>query len=196
MGFCLFNNVAVAAAAAVADWASSRVFVLDWDVHHGNGTAEIFDARSDVLFASIHQWPPVPGHGRPQERGHGEGEGYTINLPVPPGSGEALWLALVRPGRAPRRGSRIAPQLILISAGFDAHERDPLAHCRLSTDSFAEMAVRVRALARGRASASGWCWRAATTCPCCRSACWPRSRRWWRIGSRAPTARSSRMSRG
>ncbi len=95
MGFCLFNNVAVAAAAAVAELGLSRVFVLDWDVHHGNGTAEIFDARSDVLFASIHQWPLYPGSGRPRGRGHGAGEGYTINLPVPPGSGEALWLGLL-----------------------------------------------------------------------------------------------------
>ena len=149
MGFCLFNNVAVAAAAAIAELGLERVFVFDWDVHHGNGTAEIFDARSDVLFASIHQWPLYPGSGRPQERGHGPGEGYTINLPVPPGSGEALWLGLVDRVVLPVAAA-YEPQLILISAGFDAHERDPLANCRLTTASFVEMALRVGAFARER----------------------------------------------
>jgi len=147
MGFCLFNNVAVAAAAALAEHGLERVFVLDWDVHHGNGTAEIFDARSDVLFASIHQWPLYPGSGRLQDRGRGEGEGYTINLPVPPGSGEALWLGLLDEVVLPVAAA-YEPQLVLISAGFDAHERDPLADCRLSTGSFVEMAVRAGALAR------------------------------------------------
>ena len=123
--------------------------MFDWDVHHGNGTAEIFDARSDVLFASIHQWPLYPGSGRPQERGHGAGEGYTINLPVPPGSGEALWLGLVDQVVLPVAAA-YEPQLILLSAGFDAHERDPLANCRLTTGSFVEMALRVRAFARER----------------------------------------------
>jgi acetoin utilization deacetylase AcuC-like enzyme len=147
MGFCLFNNVAVAAACALAELGLSRVFVLDWDVHHGNGTAEIFDARNDVLFASIHQWPLYPGSGRLQDRGRGEGEGYTINLPVPPGSGEALWLGLLEQVVVPVAAA-YEPQLILISAGFDAHERDPLADCRLGTGSFVQMAVRVRDLAR------------------------------------------------
>jgi acetoin utilization deacetylase AcuC-like enzyme len=149
MGFCLFNNVAVAAALAVAELGLERVFVLDWDVHHGNGTAEIFDARSDVLFASIHQWPLYPGSGHLQEQGHGEGEGYTVNLPVPPGSGEALWLALLDRVVLPAAAA-YEPELILISAGFDAHERDPLANCRLTTPSFVEMALRVKALARER----------------------------------------------
>ncbi|HTQ68256.1 MAG TPA: histone deacetylase [Solirubrobacteraceae bacterium] len=147
MGFCLFNNVAVAAAGALAEHGLGRVFVLDWDVHHGNGTAEIFDARRDVLFASIHQWPLYPGSGRLQERGHGPGEGYTINLPVPPGSGEALWLGLLDRVVLPIAAA-YEPQLILVSAGFDAHERDPLAHCLLTTGSFVEMAARVRELGR------------------------------------------------
>ncbi|HUH79761.1 MAG TPA: histone deacetylase [Solirubrobacteraceae bacterium] len=147
MGFCLFNNVAVAAAGALAELDLSRVFVLDWDVHHGNGTAEIFYARRDVLFASIHQWPLYPGSGRTQERGSGEGEGYTLNLPVPPGSGEALWLGLLDRVVLPAAAA-YEPQLILISAGFDGHERDPLANCCLTTRSFVEMTVRVRELAR------------------------------------------------
>ena len=109
MGFCLFNNVAVAAAAAIAELGLERVFMLDWDVHHGNGTAEIFDARGDVLFASIHQWPLYPGTGALEERGRGPGEGYTINLPVPPGSrrGRCGWPG--RPGRASRSRWRSSP---------------------------------------------------------------------------------------
>ena len=84
MGFCLFNNVAVAAGFAIAELGLSRVFVLDWDVHHGNGTAEIFRRRADVLFASIHQSRSTPAPERSRDVGSGAGEGYTINLPVPP----------------------------------------------------------------------------------------------------------------
>ncbi len=147
MGFCLFDNIAVAAAAAIAEHGLERVFVFDWDVHHGNGTAEIFRRRSDVLFASIHQWPLYPGTGPLRDCGSQEGEGYTINLPVPPGSGEALWLALVDRVVLPAARA-YAPQLVLLSAGFDAHAEDPLAECRLRTESFAELAVRMRELAR------------------------------------------------
>ncbi|HST32914.1 MAG TPA: histone deacetylase, partial [Solirubrobacteraceae bacterium] len=95
MGFCLFNNVAVAAELAIAELGAGRVFILDWDVHHGNGTAEAFRTRADVLFASIHQSPLYPGSGPLSDVGSGAGEGYTLNLPVPPGSGEELWLSLV-----------------------------------------------------------------------------------------------------
>jgi acetoin utilization deacetylase AcuC-like enzyme len=148
MGFCLFDNIAAAAATAIAEHSLERVFVLDWDVHHGNGTAEIFRHRADVLFASIHQWPLYPGTGPLQDCGSGEGEGYTINLPVPPGSREPLWLSLIERVVLPAAAA-FAPQLVLLSAGFDAHERDPLAECSLRTQSFVEMAVRVRELARG-----------------------------------------------
>jgi acetoin utilization deacetylase AcuC-like enzyme len=147
MGFCLFNNVAVAAAFAICDLGLSRVFVLDWDVHHGNGTAEIFHARSDVLFASIHQTHLFPGTGPLEDSGSGEGEGYTLNLPVPPGSEEALWLGLIDRVVLPAARA-FEPELILISAGFDAHAEDPLADCRLRTGSFVAMATRVRELAR------------------------------------------------
>jgi len=146
MGFCLFNNVAVAAASALAELGLERVFVLDWDVHHGNGTAEIFYERSDVLFVSVHQSPLYPGTGALQETGSGEGEGFTINLPVPPGSEEALWLALMDRIVLPAARA-FKPQLILVSAGFDAHRADPLAACRLETKSFVEMACRTRDLA-------------------------------------------------
>jgi acetoin utilization deacetylase AcuC-like enzyme len=147
MGFCLFNNIAVAAAAAIAELGLRRVFILDWDVHHGNGTAEIFRQRSDVLFASIHQLPLFPETGRLEDAGSGAGEGYTINLPVPPGSGEDLWLALLEQVVLPAAGS-FEPELILVSAGFDAHAEDPLAECNLQTDSFVEIAARVQDIAR------------------------------------------------
>jgi acetoin utilization deacetylase AcuC-like enzyme len=147
MGFCLFNNVAVAAATAIVEQGVKRVFVLDWDVHHGNGTAEIFYRRSDVLFVSIHQSPLYPGSGALEESGSGEGEGFTVNLPVPPGSEEALWLALMDRVILPAARS-FAPDLVLVSAGFDAHRDDPLAGCRLSVESFVQLAARTRDLAR------------------------------------------------
>jgi acetoin utilization deacetylase AcuC-like enzyme len=148
MGFCLFNNVAVAAATAIAELDVRRVLVLDWDVHAGNGTAEVFRRRADVLVACIHQAGLYPGTGPLSDAGSGEGEGYTINLPVPPGSGEAVWLTLLERIVLPA-AARFEPQLVLVSAGFDAHAADPLASCRLQTGSFAKMAELVRALARG-----------------------------------------------
>ena len=122
---------------------SRRVFVLDWDVHHGNGTAETFRRRPDVLFASIHQGGIYPGTGALGDSGSGPGEGYTINLPVPAGSEEDLWLSLLEHIVLPAAAS-FEPELVLISAGFDAHRADPLASCRLETSSFAEMARHVR----------------------------------------------------
>ena len=147
MGFCLFNNVAVAAAAAIAEHGLRRVFVFDWDVHHGNGTGEIFRRRADVLFASIHQLPLFPGTGQLEDVGSGPGEGYTINLPVPPGSGEDLWLGLLEQVVLPAAAA-FEPELVLVSAGFDAHARDPLAECNLQASSFVEIAARVRDLAQ------------------------------------------------
>jgi acetoin utilization deacetylase AcuC-like enzyme len=146
MGFCLFNNVAAAAAAAIAELGLRRVFVLDWDVHHGNGTAEIFRTRSDVLFASIHEAGLFPGTGPLEDSGSGAGEGYTINLPVPAGSEERLWTTLLDRVVLPAAAA-FEPDLVLISAGFDAHAEDPLANCRLQTGSFAEMAMRARDMA-------------------------------------------------
>jgi acetoin utilization deacetylase AcuC-like enzyme len=143
MGFCLFNNVAVAAELAIRELGLSRVFILDWDVHHGNGTAEAFRRRPDVLFASIHQAGIYPGSGPLGDVGSGPGEGYTINLPVPAGSEEDLWLSLIEHIVLPA-AQAFAPQLVLVSAGFDAHRADPLAGCRLETSSFAEIARHVR----------------------------------------------------
>ncbi len=147
MGFCLFNNVAIAAELAVRELGFERVMIIDWDVHHGNGTAEIFRRRSDVLFASIHQQGLFPGTGALTDAGSGPGSGYTINLPVPRGTGEEVWLSLVEHVIVPI-GLEFRPQLVLISAGFDAHERDPLGDCFLQTESFAQIACHIRELAR------------------------------------------------
>jgi acetoin utilization deacetylase AcuC-like enzyme len=150
MGFCLFNNTAIAAALAIAELGAERVLILDWDVHHGNGTAEAFRRRSDILFVSIHQSGIYPGTGPLSDAGSGPGEGYTINLPVPAGSEADLWLSLIEHIVLPAAAS-FAPDLVLISAGFDAHRADPLASCRLETSAFADMARHVRAFARERA---------------------------------------------
>jgi acetoin utilization deacetylase AcuC-like enzyme len=146
MGFCLFNNVAIAAELAIRELGVERVLILDWDVHHGNGTAEAFRRRSDVLFVSIHQAGIYPGTGALEDLGSGEGEGYTINLPVPAGSEEELWLSLLEHIVLPV-AERFEPGLVLISAGFDAHIEDPLGGCRLQDGSFAQMARHVRACA-------------------------------------------------
>jgi acetoin utilization deacetylase AcuC-like enzyme len=143
MGFCLFNNVAIAAEFALCELGVKRVFILDWDVHHGNGTAEAFRRRPDVLFTSIHQSGIYPGTGPLSDVGSGPGEGYTINLPVPAGSEEELWLSLLEHIVLPA-AEQFEPQLVLLSAGFDAHQADPLAGCRLQSSSFAEMARHVR----------------------------------------------------
>jgi acetoin utilization deacetylase AcuC-like enzyme len=147
MGFCLFGNVAIAAALARRELGAERVLVLDWDVHHGNGTEACFSDRADVAFVSIHQMPLYPGTGAASKRGVGDGEGYTLNLPVPPGSGEAEWLRLLDEVVSPT-AARFDPDLVLVSAGFDAHRADPLAGCELETASFASMARRLRAIAR------------------------------------------------
>ncbi|MGH2920037.1 MAG: histone deacetylase family protein [Solirubrobacteraceae bacterium] len=146
MGFCLFNNIAICAQHALDAHATQRVMIVDWDVHHGNGTNALFCERDDVLFCSIHQSPLYPGTGPAADVGRGRGEGYTVNLPVPGGSGDAVWTSLlehvVRPvGRA------YTPDLVLLSAGFDAHADDPLAGCVVTDDGYRAMAASVRALA-------------------------------------------------
>ena len=146
MGFCLFNNVAVAARHAIDSHAVKRVAVFDWDVHHGNGTNDIFHSSNEVLYVSIHQSPLYPGSGPLEDVGSGAGEGYTVNLPVPPGAGEGIWMSLVANVVVPVVRA-FDPGLVLVSAGYDAHRDDPLAQCRLETDSFTRMADHVRALA-------------------------------------------------
>jgi acetoin utilization deacetylase AcuC-like enzyme len=143
MGFCFFNNVAVAAAHARAAHGIQRVLILDWDVHHGNGTNDIFHADPSVLFCSIHEWPLYPGTGPASDAGSGAGEGFTVNLPVPGGSGDDVHGSLVQHVAAPLiRGW--APELVLVSAGFDAHRDDPLATCVLTEAGFAGMTGTLR----------------------------------------------------
>jgi acetoin utilization deacetylase AcuC-like enzyme len=146
LGFCLFNNVAVAAELARRELGAHRVLIVDWDVHHGNGTADMFRRRADVLYASIHQSGLFPGTGAVADVGSGAGVGYTINAPVPKGSDEEVWLSLLEYVIVPA-AAEFGPDLILLSAGFDAHRDDPLGGCRLDTDSFARMARHVRDLA-------------------------------------------------
>ena len=146
MGFCLFNNVAVAARRALDHWGAERVLILDWDVHHGNGTNDIFHRDPDVLYVSIHESPLYPGTGPASDAGSGAGEGYTVNLPVPAGSGDAAWCSLVE-HVVVALGLEYRPGLILLSAGFDAHVRDPLAGCRVTGEGFAHMAASMRGLA-------------------------------------------------
>jgi acetoin utilization deacetylase AcuC-like enzyme len=145
MGFCLFNNVAAAAAHALS-LGLKKVAVMDYDVHHGNGTQAIFFEDPRVLYVSTHQYPYYPGTGSVQETGRGKGEGFTLNVPLEAGSTdgdyEAVFNALVVPVL-----EQFAPQLVLISAGYDAHERDPLARMRLSTAGYALLTRLLRDVA-------------------------------------------------
>ena len=145
MGFCLVNQIAIAAEHARTRGAE-RVLIFDWDVHHGNGTEEIFKASEHVLYASIHGWPLYPGTGDISYTGEGAGEGYTVNMPVPNGSGDDLFEALTEHVVAPIARA-FEPGLIAISAGFDAHADDPLASCEVSEEGYRTMAAQVAAVA-------------------------------------------------
>jgi acetoin utilization deacetylase AcuC-like enzyme len=146
MGFCLFNNIAVAAQYALNVRGLERVLILDWDVHHGNGTNDAFHDSDRVLFVSIHQHPLYPGTGLAGDVGEGAGQGFTVNLPVPGGSGDAAYCSLVDHVAVPLARA-YAPQLVLISAGYDAHHEDPLADCRVTDGGFAAMARSMRRVA-------------------------------------------------
>ncbi|MCY2960199.1 MAG: histone deacetylase [Planctomycetota bacterium] len=149
MGFCAFNNVAVAAAHLRQRHGLDRVAIVDWDVHHGNGTQHIFERDPSVYFASLHQWPLYPGSGLADERGIGPGEGATRNCPLPPGSGDREWLSAFE-DVVLRDLEAFAPQFVIVSAGFDAHADDPLGQTELTTGAYARMTSLLAQFARER----------------------------------------------
>ena len=144
MGFCLLNNAAIAADTA-RHLGAERVAILDWDVHHGNGTQHLFETRSDVLYLSAHQFPFYPGTGAANEIGRGDGTGLTVNCPLPPGQTDADYGALFADVMLPAL-ERFAPELVIVSAGFDAHARDPLGEMKLTERGFAAMCSGVAEL--------------------------------------------------
>jgi acetoin utilization deacetylase AcuC-like enzyme len=143
MGFCFFNSAAVAARHATIVHGLERVMILDWDVHHGNGTNDIFHDDEDVLYMSIHQWPLYPGTGPPSDVGSRAGEGFTVNVPVPGGTGDDAYRSLVE-HVACTLVRAWEPQLVLVSAGFDAHRADPLAGCQVTEAGYAGMTASLR----------------------------------------------------
>jgi acetoin utilization deacetylase AcuC-like enzyme len=138
MGFCIFNQVAIAARTLRDVHGVSKVAIVDFDVHHGNGTQHAFESDPTVYYASLHQWPLYPGTGAASERGTGAGAGCTLNCPMPPGAGEREWLHALE-SRIFRELALFGPDFLLVSAGFDAHERDPLANQRLTTATYGVM---------------------------------------------------------
>jgi acetoin utilization deacetylase AcuC-like enzyme len=143
MGFCLFNSIAVAARHALDAHALERVLIVDWDVHHGNGTNDIFHGDRRVLFVSVHQSPLYPGTGPAGDVGSGDGRGFTVNLPVPPGSGDDVFRSMIDHVVVPLAGE-FSPQLVLVSAGYDAHAEDPLADCQVTDSGYASMTRSLR----------------------------------------------------
>ena len=161
MGFCLFNNVAIAARALQAEDGVGRILIFDWDVHHGNGTQHSFDEDPSVLYASTHQFPYYPGTGAAGEAGRGAGTGFTLNIPLPAGCGDEIYLGVLQRLLVPVT-RKFRPDVILVSCGFDAHVDDPLAAMQVTGAGFGAMA-RGRARARGgllrrprRLRAGGW----------------------------------------
>jgi acetoin utilization deacetylase AcuC-like enzyme len=146
MGFCIFNNVAIAAGFALSKLNLNRALIVDFDVHHGNGTQDAFYADSRVLYFSTHQYPFYPGTGRVNETGTGEGEGTTLNFPMAAGWGDEEYLRAFNEVLVPV-ARRFQPELILVSAGFDPHWADQLAMMRVTVTGFSQMAIILKELA-------------------------------------------------
>jgi acetoin utilization deacetylase AcuC-like enzyme len=140
LGFCFFNNVAIGAVYALEHYGLERVAIFDWDVHHGNGTQHLFESDPRVFYVSVHEDPQYcyPGTGYAREEGKGPGKGFNLNIPFPPRSGEEEYLEEINAKAIPRL-LQFAPQLVLISAGFDAHSKDPLAHMNLNRSTYRQM---------------------------------------------------------
>lgn len=148
MGFCLFNNVAIAAEYAIRRKDCRRVLIVDYDVHHGNGTQWAFYDRKDVFYISTHRYPFYPGTGARGEEGQGEGKGYTLNIPFPGGCGDQEYLKAFEDEVIPA-SIRFHPDLVLVSAGFDAHRLDPLGGMNVTSDGFARMTRAILGVASG-----------------------------------------------
>jgi len=150
MGFCLFNNVAIAASYVQKKYGLTRVLIVDWDVHHGNGTQHSFEDDPSVLFFSTHQYPHYPGTGRVTERGRGAGGGFTINVPMEAGEGDEAYRAVFQKSLVPAANA-FKPEFVIISAGFDAHKDDPLASMGLTEEGYADLTGIVAGIAKGHA---------------------------------------------
>ncbi|MCX7590694.1 MAG: histone deacetylase [Kiritimatiellae bacterium] len=151
MGFCIFNNVAIGARYVQRTYGIERVLIADWDVHHGNGTQEIFWQDGSVFFFSTHQWPCYPGTGRASETGAGRGKGTTLNCPFPPGAGKAELLGAIRDKLAPAMRA-FQPQFVFISAGFDTLASDPIGGFALAPEDFADLTDAVLHIAQNYAN--------------------------------------------
>lgn len=147
MGFCLFANAALAAHYALDKWQLNRVAILDWDVHHGNGTQEIFFDSDRVFFISLHEFPFYPGTGRQDEQGSGAGTGYTMNFPLTAGKDDTDYLNIFS-GPVADALAEYRSELIIISAGFDAHINDPIGHMNVSSEGFGQLSALVRQMAQ------------------------------------------------
>jgi acetoin utilization deacetylase AcuC-like enzyme len=153
LGFCFFNNIALGAVYLLENFGLERVAIVDWDVHHGNGTQHMFESDPRVFYLSLHEDPYscYPGTGHSSERGKGKGEGFNLNLPLPAGSGDEAYLKALNEEALPRL-RQFAPQFVLISAGFDAHADDPLAHQTLTRGAYLEMGKLLLQLAEDSAA--------------------------------------------
>jgi acetoin utilization deacetylase AcuC-like enzyme len=146
MGFCLFNNVAILARYLQQHHGLDNILIIDWDVHHGNGTQHIFEDDPSVLYFSTHQYPFYPGTGASTETGQGRGTGYTLNVPLSPGTGDATYIDVFEQQLLPR-ALEYRPDCVLISAGFDAHQADPLAQMQVTEEGYRRMTQVVKEIA-------------------------------------------------